>query len=89
MTLFLFTFFSQIDFQLAVYASPVFDLHYFFSTSLCDSIRNKINYFLDFYYANLLVSLIDLKYDLEKAPTRSDFLKDFKEKALYGRYVIH
>lgn len=78
----------QIDYQLSVKNSPAVDLHYFFSTSLADELRSKIDYLLDYYYGHLLAELTELNNNLSGIPTRQEFLADFEKRAYYGMSLL-
>jgi 8-oxo-dGTP pyrophosphatase MutT (NUDIX family) len=61
-----------VDFQLLYFSSPVIDLHYFFSTSLCEEVRE---YHLD--------RLMEVKLILIDEITKKNRLLNMQPKAVF------
>lgn len=73
-----------LDFQFSCWTSPAIDLHYFFNTSLQETLReNNINELIEFYHGHLANYLKRLNYP-GHVPTLDEFQKQFLEKSFYG-----
>lgn len=75
-----------IDLQFAYWSSPATDLHYFFNTSLCESLRPKrFDELLKFYYEQLAHFLRQLKYQ-KHIPTCTEFETHYAERMFLGTF---
>lgn len=73
-----------LDFQFSCWTSPAIDLHYFFNTSLQETLReNHLNELIEFYHGHLANYLKRLNYP-GHIPTLDEFQKQFLEKSFYG-----
>lgn len=76
-----------LDFQFSCWTSPAIDLHYFFNTSLQETLReNYLNELIEFYHGQLANYLMRLNY-LGHIPTLDEFQKQFLEKSFYGLLI--
>ncbi|KAF5269653.1 hypothetical protein FQR65_LT05992 [Abscondita terminalis] len=77
-----------VDFQLPVFASPCFDLHYFIATTANeDVLKNNTSTIFNHYYDSLsnYVTVLNVVAPL---PSRDDFEKDFRDKAYMGMEAV-
>lgn len=73
-----------LDFQFSCWTSPAIDLHYFFNTSVNETIReNHMNELIEFYHGHLAKYLERLNYQ-DHIPTLDEFQKQFLDKSFYG-----
>lgn len=74
-----------LDFQFSCWTSPTIDLHYFFNTSMSETLRvHHMDMLLGFYHTNLTAFLQQLKYK-KHIPTVEEFRTQYKEKSFYGK----
>lgn len=73
-----------IDFQDSYWASPANDLHYFFNSSLRESLRpNAFDDLISFYHKHLEEVLQRLNFQ-KHIPTELEFLEQFDARYFYG-----
>lgn len=68
-----------LDFQLANFNSPAFDLNYFIFTSLRKDLKlSHIDHLIHFYHKELVLNLVKLKY-IGEVPTLSALHREFQD----------
>lgn len=74
-----------IDFQYSCFTSPAIDLHYFFNTSLQESLRpNRFDELIAFYHEHLVTYLKRLDYK-KPIPNLDQFKQQYLDKSFYGK----
>lgn len=75
-----------IDLQFAYWSSPATDLHYFFNTSLCETLRpHRFDELTEFYHEQLTHFLKHLKFE-KHIPTWAEFRAQYAEKMFLGMF---
>ncbi|KAF5269654.1 hypothetical protein FQR65_LT05993 [Abscondita terminalis] len=78
-----------VDFQMVVFTSPVFDLHYFLASSPnLEVLKNHINTIIDHYYHSLCKYALVLNTKM-RIPQRYEFDLDFRHKAFAGLIIAY
>lgn len=73
-----------IDFQYSCWSSPAIDLHYFFNTSLHESLRpDRFDDFIIFYHDQLETYLKRLGYK-KLIPNFDEFKQQYHDKSFFG-----
>lgn len=73
-----------IDFQYSCWASPTIDLHFFFNTSLHESLRpHRFDDLIEFYHEHLSNFLKCLGYK-KHTPTLDEFKQQYLDRSFYG-----
>lgn len=76
-----------IDFQYSCFTSPAIDLHYFFNTSLQESLRpNRFDELIAFYHGHLVTYLTRLEYQ-KQIPNLDQFKRQYLDKSFYGNLI--
>lgn len=76
-----------IDFQYSCFTSPAIDLHYFFNTSLQESLRpNRFDELIAFYHGHLVTYLTRLEYG-KAIPNLDQFKQQYLDKSFYGKLI--
>lgn len=79
---------ALIDFQFCCWASPTLDLHYFFNTSLAETLRlHHQEELVQFYHKKLTESLETVHYK-KHFPTLHEIQIQFQEKSFYSMCCI-
>ncbi|KAK4874387.1 hypothetical protein RN001_013747 [Aquatica leii] len=73
-----------VDFQVSVFASPLYDLHYFIATSTNLEVKEKHIDEIVYYYYNELVKNVKILKTTVTVPSWKDFEKEFCNKAYMG-----
>lgn len=77
-----------VDYQLVYYGSPVYDLIYFFATSLTEDIyENNIPLLIKTYHKSLSENLTKINYS-KQIPTLENIQQEFKEKEIILAYCL-
>lgn len=77
-----------LNFQFSCWNSPALDLHYFFGSSLHESLRwDHFDEFMECYHENLSSNLKTLNY-LNHIPTPEEFKRQFFDKIFWGMVNI-
>lgn len=78
-----------IDFQYSCFTSPAIDLHYFFNTSLQESLRpNRFDELIAFYHGQLVTYLTRLEYQ-KPIPNLDQFKQQYLEKSFFGMLMYY
>lgn len=73
-----------IDFQFCCFTSPTIDLHYFFNSSLQESLRpNRFDELIAIYHKSLVTALKKLGYK-QHIPTLTELKQQYRDKMFYG-----
>uniref|UniRef100_A0A1A9W8G1 CHK domain-containing protein n=1 Tax=Glossina brevipalpis TaxID=37001 RepID=A0A1A9W8G1_9MUSC len=74
-----------IDFQYAFWGSPTLDLHYFFNTSLKETLRlNELDELFQNYHKFFVQTLLKLNYSMKPIPSLRKFFLEMEQKRFFA-----